>query len=70
MKTNLEEMEAAVDVLEGWMDKRDTMDLEANQQNSEAEAVHQKSLMTEAKVENVGALEDQYGDQKLNVVLC
>jgi hypothetical protein len=70
MKANLEEMEAAMDVLEERMDKRDTMDLEANQENSEVEAVHQKSLMIEAKVENVRALEDQYGDQNLTVVLC
>jgi hypothetical protein len=67
MKAGLEEMEAAMDVFKERMDKTDTMDLEANRETSEAVAVHQKSLM---KVENVGALEDQYGDWNLTAGLC
>jgi hypothetical protein len=55
-------MKAAMDVFKERMDKMDTMDLEVNREKSEATAVHHKSLKKEAKVENVRALEYQYGD--------
>jgi hypothetical protein len=57
MKAGLEEMKAAADVFEKGLEKMDTMDLEANQEKSDAVAEHQE-VPKEATVETIRALED------------
>jgi hypothetical protein len=57
----------AVDVFEERLYKMDTTDLEANRENSEAVTMHQEVPNEEAEVETVGALEDRYRDQNLDI---
>jgi hypothetical protein len=67
MGSQLEKMEAAVDVFEEGLNKMDTTDLEANREKSEAVAEQQDAHKEEAMVKPIGALVDRYGDQHLAV---
>jgi hypothetical protein len=56
--SQLEKMEATVDVFEEGLNKGDTKDLEANREKSEATAEQQDAHMVGTAVETIGALED------------
>lgn len=62
MKTDLEEMEAAVETTEGELNVRD---LEATQATVEWQEVYR-----EMNMDGNGALEDRYGDQRLAAQHC
>jgi hypothetical protein len=67
MDSELEKMEAAVELFEERLNKMETTDLETKRGNSEAVAYQQEVPNEEAEVETVGALEGRYGDRKLAV---
>jgi hypothetical protein len=57
--SQLEKIEAAVEVFEERLNKTDTVDFEANREKSEAVAEQQDAPKEEAAVETIGALVDQ-----------
>jgi hypothetical protein len=63
--SQLEKMEAAVDVFEEGLKKLDTTDLEANREKSEAVTEKQ-----DAPKETIRALEDRHADRHLAVGRC
>jgi hypothetical protein len=65
MNSQLEKMEAAVDVFEERLNKMATTDLEANREKSEAVAEQQDAHKEEAAVETIGDLKNRYGDWHL-----
>jgi hypothetical protein len=66
-KTGLKEMEAAVNTFEEHSSKMDATDLEANSEATEAVQQRQELCEEEISVDNIGSLEDGYGDRRLAV---
>jgi hypothetical protein len=62
MDSQLEKMEAMVDVFEERLKKMDTTDFEANRGKLETVVEQQDVPKEEAVLKTFGALEDRYGD--------
>jgi hypothetical protein len=60
-------MDSQLEKMEACLEKTEAMDLEANPEERESEAVHDEVPKEEAAVETFGALKEQYRDQHLVV---